>query len=154
MLNQINGRDSNNTVDAPVPAIFGLDFQVFCLFGPNIGLIISVTMDVSEAACLRVQVLSVAQEKYGYADAKGTPTPQVLNALQDVDGAIGTFVAALSSQGLLNKTAVIVTAKHCQVRALSRARTLYSRFFPNEFLSGADLNSILSAWVNTRSSCS
>lgn len=37
----------------------------------------------------------MAQKNWGYKDAAGTPSPQVLQALQDVDAALGSFLAAL-----------------------------------------------------------
>ncbi|KAK9827268.1 hypothetical protein WJX81_006102 [Elliptochloris bilobata] len=86
VLNQIGGRDSNNTKNQPVPTIMGLDFQT----------------------------LSVAQKKWGYLDAAGTPTPQVLQALQDVDAALGSFMARMKSAGIAGKSAIILSAKHGQ----------------------------------------
>ena len=50
----------------------------------------------------------------GYLDATGTPGALLLAQIRYVDAAIGSFVAELSQQGLLESTLIIVTAKHGQ----------------------------------------
>ncbi|HEY1584627.1 MAG TPA: alkaline phosphatase family protein [Polyangia bacterium] len=109
ILNQIDGKWSDDGLagatdtagTAPgTPAIFGMNFQA----------------------------VSVAQKDAspngGYADAAGTPGPEVADALLHTDESVGKMVAALRARGLLDSTLVIVTAKHGQSpidKALHRA---------------------------------
>jgi hypothetical protein len=98
ILNEIDGRWSDDglvgatdTAGRPgVPAIFGMNFQA----------------------------VSVAQKDAsangGYADASGTPGPEVADALVHTDASIGRMVRALRHRGLLEETLIIVTAKHGQ----------------------------------------
>lgn len=92
VLNWINGKTHLGTAKAPVPVIFGMNFQA-----------VSVGQKLIENGV-----------KGGYTDAAGTPTPNMLSEIEFVDGAIGQMVAALKSQGLLSTTTVIITAKHGQ----------------------------------------
>jgi hypothetical protein len=50
----------------------------------------------------------------GYQDAAGNPSPELLNEIEFVDGAIGQMIDALRHQGLLATTTIIITAKHGQ----------------------------------------
>jgi predicted AlkP superfamily pyrophosphatase or phosphodiesterase len=50
----------------------------------------------------------------GYVDTTGTPSAGLANAIAFVDGSIGQMVNALQDRGLLEKTLVIVSAKHGQ----------------------------------------
>jgi arylsulfatase A-like enzyme len=50
----------------------------------------------------------------GYMDAQGTPTAALLGEIQFVDHAIGQMVSALKSQGLLDSTLIVISAKHGQ----------------------------------------
>ncbi len=94
IVNEIDGHESvTPTVNAGVPAIFGMNFQA----------------------------VSVAQKAYtgGYAPdprATGgfTPTGDLVTALDYVDTSIGRMVHELGARGLLTSTQVIVTAKHGQ----------------------------------------
>ena len=91
ILNQIDGKDSTGTKLAPVPTVFGTNFQT----------------------------LSVAQKALnanggGYTDASFTPGPQVNAAISYIDGAIGKMIAELKAKNLYSNTMVIVTAKHGQ----------------------------------------
>lgn len=92
ILNEIAGRTHDGSRKAPVPNIFGMNFQA-----------VSVGQKLIEAGV-----------KGGYADAAGTPTPAMLDEIAFVDASIGQMVAALKQQGLLDSTLVIVTAKHGQ----------------------------------------
>ncbi|HDR9778222.1 TPA: alkaline phosphatase family protein [Burkholderia cepacia ATCC 25416] len=91
LINQINGRDSTGTKRAPVPTLFGADFQ---------------TLSVAQKA--------VVTKGGGYLDANFTPNGQVANAITYVDNAIGHVVEALKQANLYSSTAVIVTSKHGQ----------------------------------------
>ncbi|AOK32422.1 MULTISPECIES: alkaline phosphatase family protein [Burkholderia] len=91
ILNQIDGKDSTGQQSAPVPTLFGTNFQ---------------TLSVAQKA-------TVAKGG-GYLDASFTPGPQVANAIAYVDGALGRIVGELKQRGLSDSTVVIVTAKHGQ----------------------------------------
>ncbi|WP_175965135.1 alkaline phosphatase family protein [Burkholderia sp. BCC0322] len=91
LINQINGRDSTGTKRAPVPTLFGANFQ---------------TLSVAQKATVATGG--------GYLDANFTPNGQVANAITYVDNSIGHIVAALKQANLYSSTAVIVTAKHGQ----------------------------------------
>lgn len=92
VLNWIDGRTHLGTSRAPVPTIFGMNFQA-----------VSVGQKLIENG-----------RKGGYTDAAGTPTPDMQSEIGFVDGAIGQMVAELRSRGLLESTVLIVTAKHGQ----------------------------------------
>jgi arylsulfatase A-like enzyme len=87
---------------------------------------------------MNYQAVSVGQKlitggvKGGYTDAAGDPTPSMLGEIQFVDATIGQMVSALQTQGLLDSTAIIITAKHGQ----SPIDT--NRFFPIPGHSGAN----------------
>ncbi len=100
ILNQIDGRDSTGAAAAPVPTVFGTNFQT----------------------------LSVAQKAPnatggGYADAAFTPNPFVKDAITYVDGALGKLTAELDRKNLRQSTLVVLTAKHGQSPA-DRARLM------------------------------
>jgi hypothetical protein len=102
VLNWIHGRTHLNTGSAPVPAIFGMNFQA-----------VSVGQKLIENGA-----------KGGYLDAAATPTPPMNDEIRFVDAAIGQMVDALADQHLLGSTVIIITAKHGQ----SPIDT--NRFFP------------------------
>jgi predicted AlkP superfamily pyrophosphatase or phosphodiesterase len=88
VLNWIDGKTSDGSTAAPVPVVFGMNFQ---------------TISVGEKLPIG-----------GYSAADGTPNAQLLAGLQHVDQAIGKMVAELKAQNLLSSTLIIVTAKHGQ----------------------------------------
>jgi hypothetical protein len=102
VVNWIKGRNHLGTASAPVPAIFGMNFQA-----------VSVGQKLIKGAV-----------KGGYTDAAGTPTASMASEIAFVDAAIGQMVTALKHQHLLDSTAIIITAKHGQ----SPIDT--NRFFP------------------------
>ena len=91
ILNQIDGKDSTGTLLAPVPTLFGTNFQ---------------TLSVAEKA--------LVANGGGYTDASFTPGPQVTAAIAYVDNALGKMVAELKAKNLYQSTLIIVTAKHGQ----------------------------------------
>ena len=93
VLNEINGKTHNGQGNAPVPTLFGMNFQV-----------VSVGQKLIEA--------NVGTG--GYLDAAGTPTAELVGEIQFVDASIGEWVTALQTQGLLDTTLIIITAKHGQ----------------------------------------
>lgn len=94
VLNWIDGKTHDGSASAPVPALFGMNFQA-----------------VSVGEKLVEPSLSLTG---GYKDALGTPSDSLLAEIQYVDGAIGQMVSELSKQGLLDSTLIIVSAKHGQ----------------------------------------
>jgi hypothetical protein len=96
ILNQIDRRTHDGLRPAPVPTIFGMNFQA-----------------VSVGQKLIEKTLS-PKVKGGYLDAVGTPSPALLNEIQFVDAAIGNMIAGLKHSGVYDSTLVVITAKHGQ----------------------------------------
>ncbi len=92
ILNEINGKTHLGESKAPVPNIFGMNFQA-----------VSVGQKLIEKGL-----------KGGYTDAAGTVTADLKTEIMFVDDAIGQMVEELKKQGLLDTTLIIVTAKHGQ----------------------------------------
>ena len=92
ILNEIDGKTHLGTSRAPVPSIFGMNFQA-----------VSVGQKLIENGV-----------KGGYTDAAGTVTPNLKTEIVFVDDAIGQMVRELKKQSLLDSTLVIITAKHGQ----------------------------------------
>ena len=99
VLNWIHGKTHLGGSKAPVPVIFGMNFQAVSV-GQKL---------IKPSSANRTDANSG-----GYEDAQGTPRPKMLAEIQFVDAAIGQMVAELKSQGLLHKTVIIITAKHGQ----------------------------------------
>ncbi len=94
VLNWINGKTHDGSSTAPVPTVFGMNFQ-----------------SVSVGEKLVEKSLGLTG---GYVDPIGTPSTSLFDEIQYVDGAIGQMVTELSRQGLLDSTLIIVSAKHGQ----------------------------------------
>jgi hypothetical protein len=92
IINEIDGKTHDGLHKAPVPAIFGMNFQAV-----SVG-----------------QKLVIGTLKGGYSDAAGTPTGPMLDEIQFVDASIGAMVNELKGGGLLESTLIIITAKHGQ----------------------------------------
>jgi len=92
VVNWIDGKTHLGASSAPVPNIFGMNFQA-----------VSVGQKLIEKGV-----------KGGYLDAAGTPSPNLQSEITFVDDAIGQMVTALKKQGLLKSTLIIITAKHGQ----------------------------------------
>lgn len=107
VLHEINGMNSAGSTVAPVPAIFGLNFQAVSVAQKLIG---NVNPDGS--------AVDPSLKNGGYViDATtGQPVPSrlLLAALNYVDGALAKFQAALAAQNLTNSTMIILSAKHGQ----------------------------------------
>jgi hypothetical protein len=93
VLNQIDGFKHDRSKPAPVPTIFGMNFQ---------------------AVSVGQKLIESGVGSGGYLDATGTPSALLLAQIRFVDNAVGSFVAELKKQGQLGSTLVIVTAKHGQ----------------------------------------
>jgi hypothetical protein len=87
ILNEIAGKDHTGTKAAPVPTIFGMNFQA-----------INSAKKVSPAS--------------GYADHIGTPDTLLADALNHTDQSLKQMVDALQAAGLYDSTAIVITAKH------------------------------------------
>jgi Type I phosphodiesterase / nucleotide pyrophosphatase len=94
VLNWIEGKTHDGSAKAPVPNVFGMNFQ-----------------SVSVGEKLVEKSLNLTG---GYVDVTGTPSQSLFDEIQYVDRAIGQFVSALRAQGLLDSTLIIVSAKHGQ----------------------------------------
>jgi hypothetical protein len=88
VLNQIDGFTHDRSRRAPVPTLFGTNFQS----------------------------VSVGQKLKGngYTDVLGTPSAGLASELDFVDQSLGAMVSELRKQGLLDSTLIIVGAKHGQ----------------------------------------
>ena len=88
VLNQIDGFTHDRSRHAPVPTVFGTNFQS----------------------------VSVGQKlkHNGYLDVLGTPSPGLAGQLDFIDQSLGKMVDALVRNGLYDSTLIIIGAKHGQ----------------------------------------
>jgi hypothetical protein len=93
ILHQINGRRHGGVRPAPVPNLFGMNFQ---------------------AVSVGQKLIEKNVGTGGYVDAAGTPAPELLGEIEYVDAAIGQMIDNLKDQGLYDSTLVVITAKHGQ----------------------------------------
>lgn len=98
VLNEIAGKDSTGAKSVGVPAIMGMNFQS-----------VSVGQKLAKSG-----PTDPAGLRGGYLDANATPGNALSGQLDFVDQSIGSMIAALQAQGLLDRTLVIVSAKHGQ----------------------------------------
>ncbi len=96
ILNEIAGKTHNGSGSAPVPEVFGMNFQ-----------------SVSVGQKLIEKTLNPV-ETGGYVDGQGTPTTELLGEIEFVDYSIGEMISALKSNGVYDSTVIIITAKHGQ----------------------------------------
>jgi len=80
ILNQIDGKTHNGSQSAPVPNLFGMNFQ---------------SVSVGQ------KLIEKNFGKGGYLDAAGTPSDHLVNEIQLVDASIGLFVDEPQSQGAI-----------------------------------------------------
>jgi len=99
IVNEIKGKTHLGSSNAPVPVIFGMNFQA-----------VSVGQKLIEPK----SATRTDANTGGYEDAQGTPRPKMLAEIQFVDAAIGQMVDVLKHEGLFDSTTIIVTAKHGQ----------------------------------------
>jgi Type I phosphodiesterase / nucleotide pyrophosphatase len=95
VLNQIDGYTHDRTRKVGVPMLFGTNFQ---------------SVSVGE----KLAKDPVTGLKGGYTDVSGSPGQALAGELEFIDQSIGRFVRELKSQGLIDSTLVIVSAKHGQ----------------------------------------
>jgi Type I phosphodiesterase / nucleotide pyrophosphatase len=94
VLNWIGGKSHDGSSPAPVPSIFGMNFQS-----------VSVGEKLNEVS---------NGTTGGYSDSVGRPSAALLNEIEYVDDSIGKMVAALRSADLFDSTLIIISAKHGQ----------------------------------------
>jgi hypothetical protein len=111
ILNEIDSRNSTATLAAPVPNIFGMNFQAVSVGQKLVDPILS---------CVR-NPGPKCDPKYvpggyepGSTSARPIFTPQLKGAIKFVDNSIGAMVNELRAKGVLATTKIIITAKHGQ----------------------------------------
>jgi hypothetical protein len=100
VVNWINGLHHDGTGNPGTPAVFGMNFQTV-----STGQKLPTSKTEGDPS---------GTAKGGYLADGATPGVVLTNALDFVDQSLGQMVAALGSRGLLNNTAIIVSAKHGQ----------------------------------------
>jgi hypothetical protein len=93
ILNEIDGRTHDGKSSAPIPNLFGMNFQ---------------------AVSVGQKLIEKNVGKGGHLDAVGTPSSFLHSEIQFVDAAIGEMVAHLKQQGRLHNTLIVISAKHGQ----------------------------------------
>jgi hypothetical protein len=129
ILNEIDGKTHNGKLPAPVPNIFGMNFQA---------------VSVGQKLIEYNDTLGTIFATGGYVDSIGTPSEPLLGEFKFVDDSIGEMVTHLKNHGLLQSTLIIITAKHGQSPIDPK------RFFPIPGHSGANgqsPSSILAAFL-------
>ncbi|HVO00566.1 MAG TPA: alkaline phosphatase family protein [Candidatus Cybelea sp.] len=98
VVNEINGLDSTGAHKAPVPTLFGMNFQAV-----SVGQKLPKAGPGDDASLIG-----------GYLDATGKPASGLAAQLDYVDGALGELVNALKSAKLSDSTLIIIASKHGQ----------------------------------------
>jgi Type I phosphodiesterase / nucleotide pyrophosphatase len=93
ILNEIDGKTHDGKSSAPVPVLYGMNFQ---------------------AVSVGQKLIEKQGPTGGYQDAIGTPTTSLMQEIVFVDKSIGEMVAHLKSSGRFDSTLIIITAKHGQ----------------------------------------
>lgn len=96
IIRQIHGETHDGSAKAPVPTIFGMNFQA---------------VSVGEKL---IEKFPSGKVFGGYVDAIGTPSAALLDDIQFADASVGKMVDALKDRGLYESTLIIITAKHGQ----------------------------------------
>ncbi len=112
ILNEIDGRNSYGTHAAPVPGIFGMNFQAVSVAQKLVDPILSCVRSNNGPGCNPKYVPGGYEP--GSTSTSPIFTPQLQGAIQFVDGAVGSMVNELRKQGVLGSTTIIITAKHGQ----------------------------------------
>src|SRR5262249_41090959 len=112
VLNWINGHRHDGSGNPGTPAIFGMNFQ-------------SVSTG-QKLPTSRTEGDLSGTAAGGYLADGFTPGPVLTNALEFVDRSLRRMVSALTTRGLIDQTAIIISAKHGQspmnVAALNRIK--------------------------------
>ena len=96
ILNQIRGKTHDGSARAPVPTLFGMNFQA-----------VSVGQKLIEKN-------TTPPTRGGYLDNVGTPSAALQSEIQFVDASIGEMVKALKNTGEYESTLLVITSKHGQ----------------------------------------
>ncbi|HEX3409798.1 MAG TPA: alkaline phosphatase family protein [Candidatus Binataceae bacterium] len=100
ILNEIDGKKHNGVGSAPVPTLFGMNFQA---------------VSIGEKLVYQHGAVAAGYSVTGgYLDSTGTPSPSLFQQIKFVDHSIGLMVAELQKNHLLDSTLIIITAKHGQ----------------------------------------
>jgi hypothetical protein len=100
ILNEIDGMTHNAKRHAPVPTLFGMNFQ---------------SVSVGEKLVYQDGMVAPGYSTTGgYTDGIGTPSLSLAQEIAFVDKAIGLMVSELKKRNLLDSTLIVVTAKHGQ----------------------------------------
>jgi hypothetical protein len=99
VINQIDGFTHDRSKRAPVPTLFGFNYQA---------------VSVGEKLKSGPLVTNGPAVDGGYTGVLGTPAAGLAFELDFVDQTLGRIVAELKSQGLYNSTLVVICAKHGQ----------------------------------------
>jgi hypothetical protein len=113
ILNEIDGWNSAHTLRAPVPAIFGMNFQTVSVAQKLVDPVLSCTRTSPPPATCDPSYVPGGYEP-GSTSANPMFTPQLQGAIESVDAAVALMVTELASQGVLGSTTIIITAKHGQ----------------------------------------
>lgn len=100
VINWINGHRHDGSGTQGTPAIFGMNFQ-------------SVSTG-QKLPTSRTEGDLSGTAHGGYLADGATPGPVLSNALNFIDQSLSNLVSALAARGLLNQTALILSAKHGQ----------------------------------------
>jgi len=99
IINQIDGFTHDRSTAAPVPMLFGMNFQA-----------VSVGEKLLEGPIAK----NGPVVKGGYSNVLGTPNEGLAFELDYVDHSLGRIVAELQKQNLFSSTLIIIAAKHGQ----------------------------------------
>jgi hypothetical protein len=99
VINQIDGFTHDRSKSAPVPTLFGTNFQ---------------SVSVGEKLKQGPIAANGPNVNGGYFDVLGTPNQGLAFELDFVDQSLGRIVAELKKQGLFDSTLIIIAAKHGQ----------------------------------------
>lgn len=108
ILNEIDGMNSAGTATAPVPNIFGMNFQTVSVGQKLVD---------PQLSCVRSNNSPTCDPGYvpgGYETGTLAFTPQLTGAIEWVDGALASIIKELKAKGIFDSTEIILTAKHGQ----------------------------------------
>jgi hypothetical protein len=139
LLNQIDGKTSDGKNSAPVPTIFGMNFQ---------------------AVSVGQKLIDAKGVIGGYLDPKadvmgplGKPNAALLSEIVFVDNAIGALVAELHKKGLDKSTTIVIGAKHGQsaidISRLTKIKATQPAKIVGSLLAGSSDDDVSLMWLNS-----
>jgi hypothetical protein len=105
ILHEIGGRTHDGKHRAPVPTVFGMNFQAVSV-GQKLA------HDNRDLSCTTDH--EFVGQPGGYLSGDGTPTPVLQYGLDRTDAALRSMIDALKTNGLYESTTIVVSAKHGQ----------------------------------------